>query len=246
MTRIPAWHAKALCAGRPYEWDVDVQVFDKHVKPADASVWAQKMCDPCPVRRECAAEALEQKSVGVLRAGVIIPIGVRTLPAKKKLEAVTKEGMTVKYSRLNDDVPKPMRAHPTDAGVDLIAYQAMDWDTVKPAELPPGRSILVSTGIKAAIPEGHVGLLVPRSSLWSRHGLMVGNSIGIIDAGYRGEIMVCLHNPGFTPRPIPWGKRIAQILIMPVDLSRWAEVPETELGRSGRGEGGFGSTGEDA
>ena len=98
------------------------------------------------------------------------------------------------------------------------------------------------TGLAVAIPEGHAGLVVPRSGLARRHGVTVANAPGLIDAGYRGELTVVLVNLGQEVHRIAPGDRIAQLVVVPVALP--APVAVDELPASdGRGEGGFGSTG---
>jgi dUTP pyrophosphatase len=128
----------------------------------------------------------------------------------------------------------PERAHPGDAGLDLRAAEA----TV----LGPGQRTSVGTGIAIAVPDGHAGLVLPRSGLAAKHGIALVNAPGLIDSGYRGEVRVLLLNtdPG-EPFEINIGDRIAQLVIVEVpDIS----VVETrELGDTERGEGGFGSTG---
>ena len=128
----------------------------------------------------------------------------------------------------------PTRAHPGDAGVDL--YSAVD------LELPPGRRQLVGTGVAVAIPVGMVGLIHPRSGLAARTGLSIVNTPGTIDAGYRGEIKVCLinHDPD-TPITIARGDRIAQLVVQRVELPEFTEV--AELDDTSRGTGGRGSSG---
>jgi dUTP pyrophosphatase len=128
----------------------------------------------------------------------------------------------------------PVRAHPGDAGLDLVAAD--------PAGLPPGGRAAVGTGIAVAIPPGHAGLVVPRSGLARRHGVTLANAPGLIDAGYRGELTVVLVNLGDAPHRIEPGDRIAQLVVVPVELCeprRVEELPPSD----GRGEGGFGSTG---
>ena len=119
----------------------------------------------------------------------------------------------------------PERAHPGDAG-----------------QLPPGGRAPVGTGLAVAIPPGHAGLVLPRSGLARRHGVTLANSPGLIDAGYRGELVVTLVNLGDAPHRVEAGDRIAQLVLVPVEL--WAAREVGELPSSdGRGEGGFGSTG---
>ena len=136
--------------------------------------------------------------------------------------------------RLDPDLPLPTRAHPGDAGVDLCS--------VADLELPPGHRRLVGTGVAVAIPVGMVGLIHPRSGLAARTGLSIVNTPGTIDAGYRGEIKVCLinHDPD-TPIAIARGDRIAQLVVQRVELPEFVEVDE--LDDTSRGSGGYGSSG---
>ena len=128
----------------------------------------------------------------------------------------------------------PARAHDDDAGLDLVAIEAL--------ELGPGERGSVGTGLAIELPEGHAGLVVPRSGLAARHGVTVLNAPGLIDAGYRGEVRVLLVN---TDRSAPYrvepGDRVAQLVVVPVSTA--LPVLAERLGDSARGEGGFGSTG---
>ncbi len=133
------------------------------------------------------------------------------------------------------DLPLPAYATEAAAGMDLVA--ALDGDLT----LAPGERVLVPTGIALALPAGYEGQIRPRSGLALKHGVTVANSPGTIDADYRGEIQVILHNIGPAPFPITRGMRIAQLVVAPVARAVWAEV--AELPESGRGTGGFGSTG---
>jgi dUTP pyrophosphatase len=135
--------------------------------------------------------------------------------------------------RLDPDLPLPGYAHPGDAGLDLFAA-----DTTT---LQPGERALVPCGIVVAVPEGHVGLVHPRSGLAVDHGLTVLNAPGTIDAGYRGELKVLLINLGQDAVEIRHGERIAQLLLMPVALVDVREVDRMD--GTARGTGGFGSTG---
>ena len=128
----------------------------------------------------------------------------------------------------------PRRAHPGDAGLDLVASEG--------ATLPPGGRMAVATGWAVAIPEGMAGLVVPRSGNALRHGLTVANAPGLIDSGYRGELKVILVNLGDEAFSVAAGDRIAQLVIAPVALGAAIEVDELPES-DGRGEGGFGSTG---
>jgi dUTP pyrophosphatase len=142
--------------------------------------------------------------------------------------------MELPFKRLDPDVPLPERAHAGDAGFDLRS--AVD------VEVGPGERAMVPTGLAVAIPEGHAGLVLPRSGLASKRGLTLANAPGLVDAGYRGEIIcavVNLDREGAVR--ISRGDRIAQLVIVQVPDLRpsWAD----ELPPSTRGEGGFGSTG---
>lgn len=127
---------------------------------------------------------------------------------------------------------KPTRAHEHDAGADLRASEGVF--------IGSGRFAKVSTGVRVSIPQGCVGLLAARSSLCWR-GLLMANGVGIIDAGFTGEIKVPLFNAGNTPSNVLAGERIAQLVILPCELPTFRRVDELE--ETERGEGGFGSTG---
>jgi dUTP pyrophosphatase len=133
------------------------------------------------------------------------------------------------------DLPLPSYATEDAAGLDLLA--ATSGELV----LTPGGRALVPTGIAVALPPGYEAQVRPRSGLALKHGVMVANSPGTIDADYRGEIKVILINAGDAPVRIGRGMRIAQIVVAPVSRARMVEV--AELPESGRGAGGFGSTG---
>ena len=131
-------------------------------------------------------------------------------------------------------MPLPERAHPGDAGLDLRA--AVD------VEVAPGARALVPTGLAVAIPEGHAGFVLPRSGLASKVGLTLANAPGLIDAGYRGEIVCAVVNlDRAAPVRIVRGDRIAQLVVMAVPPATAVEV--AELPDTARGGGGFGSTG---
>ena len=138
-----------------------------------------------------------------------------------------------------DDGHLPRYARPGDAGADLVAAEDV--------ALEPGERRLVGTGVRVAIPEGHVGLVTPRSGLAARAGLSIVNAPGVIDSGYRGEIKVSLINLDPTePIVIRRGDRIAQLLLQRVELPELVEVSsfdEAGLGETTRGDGGHGSSG---
>lgn len=136
--------------------------------------------------------------------------------------------------RLDPRAVVPSRAHAGDAGLDLVAIEARD--------LPPGGRAAVPTGLAVAIPAGFAGLVVPRSGLARRHGVTVANAPGLIDSGYRGELLVLLVNLGAAAHRVEPGDRVAQLVVTPVSPATPREVDDLP-GSDGRGEGGFGSTG---
>jgi len=140
----------------------------------------------------------------------------------------------VPFRRLTADAVLPSYAHPGDAALDLSA--AVDVD------VPAGERAMVPTGLAVAIPEGHAGLVLPRSGLASKQGLTLANAPGLIDSGYRGEVTCAVVNLDRERAvTIRKGDRIAQLLVVPLPVIQpeWAD----ELPASERGEGGFGSTG---
>jgi dUTP pyrophosphatase len=146
---------------------------------------------------------------------------------------VTDSGIIVKVKKLNADATIPHRARPGDAAFDL--YSVDDY------LLGPESRESVHTGIAIQIPQGYEGQVRPRSGLAMKQGITVVNSPGTIDSGYRGEVVVILHNLGKDGFFIKKGMRIAQLAIRPVPQVEFEEVEE--LDESERGAGGFGSTG---
>ncbi len=135
---------------------------------------------------------------------------------------------------LDSSVPVPTYAKGGDAGADLV--------TTIDFTLQPGERKLIPTGISIALPDGYVALVHPRSGLAIKHGVTLVNTPGTIDAGYRGEIACILINHDATESvSFSKGDRIAQLLIQKVERANFIEVEE--LPGSGRGTGGFGSTG---
>lgn len=129
----------------------------------------------------------------------------------------------------------PTYAHEGDAGADLRA------DMPDPLTIMPGDSAWVPTGVRVAIPEGHVGLQFPRSGLSCNHGICLANGVGVIDSGYRGEVRAKLLNLGREPFTVSHGDRICQLVIVPYSRARFWTVDE--LSESDRGADGYGSTG---
>ena len=139
-------------------------------------------------------------------------------------------------ARLGDSIPLPLAATAGSAGMDLrAALQA-------PLTLAPGESALVPSGIAIHIGDpGWCALIVPRSGLGHKHGLVMGNLVGVIDADYQGPLMISCWNRGTQSYTIAVGDRIAQLLLVPVAQARLNIV--TDFAPSERGSGGFGSTG---
>lgn len=142
----------------------------------------------------------------------------------------------VKRLRNYDGLDLPAYATQSSAGMDLLAA------TDGPQSLQPGASGMVSTGIAIALPPGFEAQIRPRSGLALKQGVTVLNTPGTIDADYRGEIGVILINHGNETFQIERGMRIAQMVFAAVSRADWEEV--SDLPESGRGAGGFGSTGE--
>jgi dUTP pyrophosphatase len=146
--------------------------------------------------------------------------------------------LDVPVMKLDPDLPLPAYARPGDAGLDLVARE----DVLLP---PGGGRALVPTGVAVAIPEGHAGFIQPRSGLALNHGVTCLNTPGLIDSGYRGELKVLLVNTDpAEPFQVRRGERIAQLVIQQVAHAVLQVVDDFDhLGKSHRGEGGFGHTG---
>ena len=136
--------------------------------------------------------------------------------------------------RLRPEAIVPSRAYDGDAGLDLTACERF--------ELGPGQRALVGTGLAVAIPVGYAGFVQPRSGLAAKHGITIVNTPGLVDSGYRGEVMVALLNTDreqtFVVEP---GMRIAQLVLVPVPgvaPVELDELPETERGARGYGSSG--------
>jgi dUTP pyrophosphatase len=149
-------------------------------------------------------------------------------------ERTVRPGVEISIRRLDPDLPMPSYAHPGDAGADLYAREDVT--------LAPGERRLVPTGLALALPDGYVALVHPRSGLAHRTGLSIVNAPGTIDAGYRGEVQVCLVNlDPATPIELRRGDRIAQLVIQRFETATFVEADD--LPDSSRGAGGYGSTG---
>ena len=143
--------------------------------------------------------------------------------------------MKVRIKKLDERATVPTYGTEYSAGADLYNLAG---ETVT---IPAHSTLLIHTGISAEIPEGYCGLIFARSGLASKRGLAPANKVGVIDADYRGEVMVALHNHSEHPASIDPGERIAQLAIVPF-LKAEFELAD-ELSDTVRGAGGFGSTG---
>ena len=142
--------------------------------------------------------------------------------------------MEIKVKKLDDRAVIPTRGSSMAAGLDLYAVDGVS--------VGAGETVLVHTGIALAIPEGYAGFIYARSGIATKRGLAPANKVGVIDADYRGEIMVALHNHSTAAQAVDAGERVAQLVVapfLPVELVLADALDETE-----RAAGGFGSTGE--
>lgn len=141
----------------------------------------------------------------------------------------------LRIKKLRDNAQMPTYGSEFAAGADM--YAALD----EAVTIEPGETKLIPTGLAFEIPEGYAGFIYARSGLASKRGLAPANKVGVVDADYRGEVMVALHNHGSVPQAVEAGERIAQMIIAPFVAVNY--VFSDELDDTVRGEGGFGSTG---
>ncbi len=154
---------------------------------------------------------------------------------RQKIAAYIARVLSIPLVNLDPELGMPTYARPGDGAMDLVSRT----DAIL---VPGGGRQLLGTGLAVALPEGWVGLVLSRSGLAARHGVCVLNAPGLVDSGYRGEIMVPLVNLDPTETfVVSRGDRIAQFLAIPIETIAWLQV--TELGDSARGSGGFGHTG---
>lgn len=143
--------------------------------------------------------------------------------------------MEVRIKKLSENAVMPTYGSEFSAGADL--YACLEEAVI----IQPGETYLVKTGLAMEIPEGYAGLIYARSGLASKKGLAPANKVGVVDADYRGEIMVALHNHSNVAATVEPGERIAQMVIAPFLKAEYNLVEE--LSDTVRGTGGFGSTG---
>jgi len=144
--------------------------------------------------------------------------------------------MKIDIKLLNDLAKVPTRGSKSAAGYDLYAATSSD------CSIAPHETLKIGTGVAVAIPEGYFGAIYARSGLATKQGLRPANCVGVVDADYRGEVIVALHNDTNLTQYINAGDRIAQLVIQPYLNVEFEEV--NELDTTDRGEGGFGSTGK--
>lgn len=144
--------------------------------------------------------------------------------------------MNIKYKKLTATAKMPERGSDMAAGYDLFA------NIEKKTEILPHTTQMIPTGIAVAIPEGYFGGIYARSGLSAKEGLRPANCTGVVDADYRGEVKVALHNDSDTSRFVEPGQKIAQMVVSPFLSVDFTEVGELDV--TTRGEGGFGSTGK--
>ena len=142
--------------------------------------------------------------------------------------------MKLNIKKLNENSMIPTYGTEFSAGADL-------YNLDNPITIDPHKTVLVHTGIAVEIPVGYCGLIFARSGLATKRGLAPANKVGVIDADYRGEIMVALHNHSDEPALVAANERVAQLAIVPFLKAEFEVVDE--LSSTVRGEGGFGSTG---
>ena len=142
----------------------------------------------------------------------------------------------VRIKKLRENAVVPTYGSEFAAGADL--YAAVE----ESVTIAPSETKLIPTGIAMEIPVGYAGFIYARSGLASKKGLAPANKVGVVDADYRGEVMVALHNHGKTEQTIEAGERIAQMVIAPFITANFIESENLE--DTVRGAGGFGSTGK--
>ena len=144
--------------------------------------------------------------------------------------------MKIQLKKLREGAVMPKRGSEYSAGYDLFA--CID----APVTLAPHETVKIGTGISASVPEGYFGAVFARSGLAAKQGLRPANCVGVCDSDYRGEYIVALHNDSEFPQTVSNGDRIAQLVILPFMEADFEFVDE--LDDTGRGAGGFGSTGK--
>lgn len=141
----------------------------------------------------------------------------------------------LRFVKLREQAKVPFYGTEFSAGADLCACME------QPIEILPGRTEFIKTGLAVEIPVGYVGLVYARSGLACKKGMAPANKVGVIDSDYRGEVVIALHNHSEQKAMIKPGERVAQMVITPYVYAEYEEAEK--LDETGRGQGGFGSTG---
>lgn len=144
--------------------------------------------------------------------------------------------MKIQVKKVFPEAKLPTYGSDFSAGADLYAAEPRE------VVIPAGKTVLIHTGLAFQIPEGYGGFIYARSGLATKSGLAPANKVGVIDADYRGEVMVALHNHSDEDKSVAPGERVAQLVIAPFLKGEFEEVKE--LTETSRGTGGFGSTGK--
>ena len=154
--------------------------------------------------------------------------------------------MMIEYVRVREDVKPPLRANPSDAGLDV--FFCPDDAAVSAVTIPVGGSVILATGLRFGVPHGYMLQAMNRSGIAAKRSLVVGAHV--IDSGYDGEVFINLHNIGKETQVVKAGTKIAQLVMIPVVPFRALETHNDDLYNwypitiSGRGDGALGSTGE--
>lgn len=143
--------------------------------------------------------------------------------------------MDLLIKKINSDAILPIRATSSSAGLDLCACIEKD------IKINPGETVKVNTGVAIALPDNTVGLIFGRSGLGIKFGIAPANAVGVIDSDYRGELIVGLHNFSSQVYEVKNKERIAQLVVVPIEIPKL--ILKDELPETNRGENGFGSTG---
>lgn len=141
--------------------------------------------------------------------------------------------LSVKIQKLSADAVLPRYGSADAAGADLCSIERV--------EVAPGETVLVHTGLSMELPRGYGGFIFARSGLATKRGLAPANKVGVIDADYRGEVLVALYNQSGVPQVVEQGERIAQLVLLPAPQAAFFEAES--LSDTDRADGGFGSTG---
>ena len=229
---------RTLCAVREQRDEAREQVDELTVRAVAAETEAEELkaivdrlkAENAELRDECADCAVKRAN-RVLSQSVDRLTKERDALAADLADAMAPHAVDMRV-KLDDGAPLPRHAKPGDAGLDLTSRKTVN--------VRPGETQMVGTGVRAEIPDGHFGLIAPRSGLASKHGITLANTPSVIDSGYRGEIMLALHNIGNTLYTVHRDERVAQMVVVPFAVQECVEADE--LSATERGEGGFGST----